>query len=775
MKRRDSMNKRLLYAGAICSLIAFTACEALSPEPEVASDEKAVVSIQIRDGVQGRTVMPAVMPTLQDVTEWVLRGEKQGEQKTWPLSSDTGETIDIDPGTWNFTLDGYKGSDLILRGKKTQTISLGGAQTLTFEVAPPEDGTGTGTVNLTINLPPGHGVTEARVFKDSVALEAPIEPDLVNNRVVFTETFSSGVYYFSVRLYKNTDLYGVVSEIVYVWPDMQSEGVYDLTLDDLKLSYTITYHLWDEVIDTGHYRRTDATLTFAAPSPRDGYYFKGWYGNEGFSGDAVTQMIPADSTGDKSFYAKWIPQTLSGYSLEDALGMISANPETGEAYTIILDNDAPIAIAPTPLSYGGKKVSITLEGGADERILSLSSTGSLFTLQSGVTLKLGDNITLEGRSDNTAPLVRVNSGAELEMNEGSKISGNTTSHEGSGVNVAGGTFTMKGGEISGNTTGYRGGGMFISSGEVIMSGGKISGNAAGTTGGGVRVDGGKFTLSGGEISGNTAVSTGGGVAAYLGTFIMEGGTISGNTAGTTGGGVFAAETTSAFTKSGGVIYGLDAEPALQNAASSDSQGHAVYSTADNKRDSTVEEEGDTLDKKESGAAGGWVDHWLVTFDADGGAPVTQPAPVNGGESLGASMPPDPTRDGCVFSGWYTAQNGAGDQFTAATAVTRPVTVYAFWLASASVQIDLRPVPDDPALSATTLLVSEEATFSAEAGYASYQWYWDGEAISGETSSSYTLAANTQSPGVYELSVVVATAADPDEPLSARCMVTITTD
>jgi hypothetical protein len=84
------------------------------------------------------------------------------------------------------------------------------------------------------------------------------------------------------------------------------------------------------------------------------------------------------------------------------------------------------------------------------------------------------------------------------------------------------------------------------------------------------------------------------------------------------------------------------------------------------------------------------------------------------------------------------------------------------------------VPDDPALSATTLLVSEEAAFFAEAGYASYQWNWDGIVISGATSPSYTQAANAKPPGVYELSVVVA-AASPEEQLSARCQVTITAD
>jgi hypothetical protein len=92
-----------------------------------------------------------------------------------------------------------------------------------------------------------------------------------------------------------------------------------------------------------------------------------------------------------------------------------------------------------------------------------------------------------------------------------------------------------------------------------------------------------------------------------------------------------------------------------------------------------------------------------------------------------------------------------------------------------VQISLYPVPeDDPALSTTALIVSEEAAFSAGSGYASYQWYWNGIAIDGGTLPSYTLAANAKPTWVYELSVVVA-AASPEEQLSARCQVTITAD
>ncbi|MDR1324903.1 MAG: InlB B-repeat-containing protein, partial [Treponema sp.] len=578
---------------------------------------------------------------------------------------------------------------------------------------------------------------------------------------------------------------------------LTSAKTYTLLQKDLNLTYTISYlvynkttQAWEEFIynettqalekfmPDGYYQIA-ATTTLATPSSRDDYYFKGWYelpedaAEAAVSGSAVTK-IPLGNTGNKTFYAKWIPKTLSGYSLEDALAMISANPEDGDDYTIVLNNDELVAIAPTELSYGGKTVSITLEGGAKERILSLSEPGSLFTLGDGVTLSLGSNITLQGRSDNTASLVTVDSGAELVINPGSKIRDNSSTTNGGGVSVgSGGEVTMNGGEISGNkalNSSGRGGGVYIDGGKFTLNEGAISGNStpnsgtgASSGGGGVFVtNSGTFEMTGGEVSKNSSRTDGGGVFIKYGTFKMSGGVISGNSA-QYGGAMYLSGGT--ITKaSGGVIYGSDAESTLRNTGN----GSVAYG----RRNSTVEE-GETLDSTKSGAEGGWVDRWTVTFNADGGVLVTQTVRVDTSTSLGASMPSDPTRDGYAFGGWYTAQNGGGTQFTETTPVTKHVTVYAFWLASASAQIDLRPVPDDPALSATTLLVSEEAAFSAEAGYASYQWYWDGIAISGATSPSYTLAANAELPGVYELSVVVATAAAPDEKLSARCQVTIT--
>jgi hypothetical protein len=101
---------------------------------------------------------------------------------------------------------------------------------------------------------------------------------------------------------------------------------------------------------------------------------------------------------------------------EAALAWLDANAAEGGAYTIVLNADE--TIAPKLLSYSGKTVSVTLEGGAAERTVNLNSNGSLFTVESGVTLTMGNNVTLRGWSDNTDSLVRVNIGGMLVMNVG---------------------------------------------------------------------------------------------------------------------------------------------------------------------------------------------------------------------------------------------------------------------------------------------------------------------------------------------------------------------
>jgi len=68
--------------------------------------------------------------------------------------------------------------------------------------------------------------------------------------------------------------------------------------------------------------------------------------------------------------------------------------------------------------------------------------------------------------------------------------------------------------------------------------------------------------------------------------------------------------------------------------------------------------------------------YTVTFDTQGGLIAIGPETgiVSGAFAI---LPPNPTKDGFTFAGWFTATTG-GTAFTAATAVTADVTVYAQW-------------------------------------------------------------------------------------------------
>ena len=179
--------------------------------------------------------------------------------------------------------------------------------------------------------------------------------------------------------------------------------------------------------------------------------------------------------------AKRDPVTvISGTTLDEKLRWVANNAETNMTY-IILVNAAELLV-PHTLSYSGRNnVTVTVKGsGATPPVISLWALGSMFTVNSGVTLTL-ENITLQGRSDNNAALVTVESGGALVMNTGSKLTGNTntnTSANGGGgvFNSSDGKFIMNGGEIAGNT-GTAGGGV-LTKGTFQMTGGVIYGRGA---------------------------------------------------------------------------------------------------------------------------------------------------------------------------------------------------------------------------------------------------------------------------------------------------------
>jgi hypothetical protein len=169
----------------------------------------------------------------------------------------------------------------------------------------------------------------------------------------------------------------------------------------------------------------------------------------------------------------------------------AVNPEG--AYTLVISQDVNVT-ATQALNRANTKLTITALGGP--HTIQRTTTGTLFTVgqtgQTGISLTIGNGITLQGRQDATAPVVNISSSAEFTMLEGSKITGNNSSASsestgyGAAVAVRGGsTFTMIGGEISGNTaTGTH---MLTTAGVYVvdegstfkMEGGSITDNTGG--------------------------------------------------------------------------------------------------------------------------------------------------------------------------------------------------------------------------------------------------------------------------------------------------------
>jgi len=233
-------------------------------------------------------------------------------------------------------------------------------------------------------------------------------------------------------------------------------------------------------------------------------------------------------------------------------------------YTITVTGTVSVPPAPNNVNTFGSVTGVTVTI-AGNGTLSPASNGCLLQIGEGQTVVARD-VTLRGRSANTASVVDISSGGTFRMEGGATVSGNTEANRngigggvyvdgdfimqdrasvkdntarnrnGGGVYVAkGGTLTMQGSaSVSGNTAGDSGGGVYVGEGGTftMLDRTSVSGNTAGY-GGGVYVgEGGTFTVQDGSISGNILhddpSNIGGGVY-NLGTFTMQGGMISGNT------------------------------------------------------------------------------------------------------------------------------------------------------------------------------------------------------------------------------------------------------
>jgi uncharacterized repeat protein (TIGR02543 family) len=254
----------------------------------------------------------------------------------------------------------------------------------------------------------------------------------------------------------------------------------------------------------------------------DAYTFDGWFAPEATTPFNFSTPITANIT----LTAKWTApsttpidvsgQTGIGYFAK-AVTYVKANANAG-AYTLLINANYDCA----PQTLDENNINLTIEGLDTMRNIRLSANGILFTVgksgKTGISLTLGNNITLVGRTngvneataDNTNAVVTVLEGAAFTMLEGSKVTGNTNSGASTYgaavyVNDAGSVFTMEAGAITGNTSTYSSatgvGGVVLGAGRFEMNGGSVSGNT-GNSGDVLAYSNTSYT-----ISGNAAIGT----------------------------------------------------------------------------------------------------------------------------------------------------------------------------------------------------------------------------------------------------------------------------
>ena len=337
------------------------------------------------------------------------------------------------------------------------------------------------------------------------------------------------------------------------------------------VQYTVTYHANGasgtapsaQSVDPG----TVVTLQGAGSLTYSGRTFEGWNTKADGTGASYAEGAEYTVNVNITFYARWfsVPITPPGATLVEQLAYIRNNAGDGVVYDIVVNNNE--YIGPQTVSTMGRNIIVNISSAspADVKTIQLEGQGHLFSIDTGITLKLQD-IILQGHSNNNRALVAVGNGT-LVLNSGAKITMNTNSStwEGGGIYINGGFLEMNDGcEISNNENNileYRagGGGIYVNNnGNVTVRGGSVLSNMARARGGGV------------HIRGNSTVS-------------MTGGVISKNSSGNygtaNGGGIYV-DNGSSFTKrtasgssTSGIIYGSTGENANISGINS---GHAIY-------------------------------------------------------------------------------------------------------------------------------------------------------------------------------------------------------
>jgi len=216
-----------------------------------------------------------------------------------------------------------------------------------------------------------------------------------------------------------------------------------------------------------------------------GKIFKGWNTAANGSGTGYEEGDTYAVSANATLYAQWeaVPIVPQGNTLAQQLAWIGTQGGNGVVYDIVVDNNENLG--PTSVISMGVNITVNIRSASssDVKTIQLEGQGHLFSIDTGITIRLQD-IVLRGHSTNNRAVISLGNGT-LILNSGSKITGNSNqSTNGGGILVSGGSLVMNdGSEISRNNAGgdwNRGGAIYVNNrGTVTINGGTITENNVG--------------------------------------------------------------------------------------------------------------------------------------------------------------------------------------------------------------------------------------------------------------------------------------------------------
>lgn len=537
------------------------------------------------------TVSRSAVPSLPEGVSFSVTAKSAKEETMTAsyISSDGEFEIKLTQGEWTLSAEIKKDGTTILSGKSDK-ISITAEKPIDdeiFIIVKPDSSTGSGTVNLPINIEETGGIKTAQIsWQDSSGTTGTQTLDFSSNpsavftmggTAVFSGAYTAIFQFYSSEadgkqlLYQCTETINVCSNLCTdSWIKNGTTSSPWLTESDGKATFTVTKSLVEKFAQISFFvQGTGGTYTpkTTASDKNNGTYFdplstvqkavdKIIQINDGsteysiFIDGTVTAPDSLDSSVTLNF-VKIDPQktlNLTIASLSSAQAVINANKKAGVMYVLGKNADENTTLVLQNICLTGGTTQNSGVGGG------LKAEYSEITLKSGTVIGKKLLPDENGSSDIETSSSYGNfaakgggiylNGCTLTIENGAYICQNYSQYEGGGIAAEGSSKIISNGGIIGFNRASSGGGIYITNGSAELTDCTVSLNKANSNGGGIYIDGSSLTLNGGTVVGDKNATQTAASSAYS------------NYAFLSGGGIYAINTTVIMNEESCVMYNV---------------------------------------------------------------------------------------------------------------------------------------------------------------------------------------------------------------------------